>query len=655
MTLPHRKSGGELTARGLILGTALTFMFTAANIYLGLKIGLTFAASIPAAVISMAILSAFRGSNILENNIVQTVASAAGAMAAIIFVLPGLFIVGWWTEFPYWLTFGICAAGGVLGVLFTIPLRRALVTHSPLPYPEGLAAAEVLKVGESARAASPDGEARSGMRAIVLGTVLSAGLAILAAIRLAAAETQAFFRLGTGISGYGFSYSLALIGAGHLIGISAGLAILLGILIAWGGFVPFLTSGMTVPDSALAETASAVWRTQVRFIGAGAMGVAAIWTLIQLLRPSIQGLNEAIASARKPDIDGDQRDRDLSGRAIGILAVLCLIACGILAYAFANGTPLAPNIGWLVALTVFFVVAAGFAISGVCGYMAGLVGSSNSPVSGVGILAIAAAALLLLAVMPPTPEIRSALVAFALFMTALVFGVAVISNDNLQDLKTGHLVGAAPFRQQIALIIGVIASAAVIPPVMNLLAHAYGFAGAPNLTAIAADPLPAPQANLISALARGVIEANADWHMIGIGAALGLGLVLLDILLGALGKMRLPPLAVGFGIYLPLSLLLPLVIGAVLGWWYNKQADKSANPERAKRTGTLVAAGFIVGESLFGVLTAGLIVGFSNDAPMALVPADFAYAEILGVASFAALVGFAYIWLLRKARSTEPS
>src|SRR3954465_190087 len=225
----------ELTLRALILGALITTVFTAANVYLGLKVGLTFASSIPAAVISMAILSAVKDSTILENNIVQTVASAAGTLSAIIFVLPGLVIIGWWTGFPFWQSFLICLSGGVLGVLFTIPLRRALVTTSDLPYPEGVAAAEVLRVGSGTRGETKDetGEAREGLVAVVLGTVASAGLAIITGTRVAAAEGQNYIALGRNTaSGYDVAFSLALFGAGHLVGLSVGIAMLVGLLIA---------------------------------------------------------------------------------------------------------------------------------------------------------------------------------------------------------------------------------------------------------------------------------------------------------------------------------------------------------------------------------------------------------------------------------------
>ncbi|MGE3191244.1 MAG: OPT family oligopeptide transporter, partial [Vicinamibacterales bacterium] len=233
----------ELTLRGLVLGALLTTVFTAANVYLGLKVGLTFASSIPAAVISMAILSLVRDSSILENNIVQTVASAAGTLSAIIFVLPGLVIVGWWTGFPFWQSFLICVSGGILGVLFTIPLRRALVTHSDLPYPEGVAAAEVLKVGSGTRGEAGDaGEAREGLTAVVFGAVASGGLAVVSATRVVAGGLSGFFRLGSfGASGYDIAWSLALFGAGHLVGLSVGMAMLAGLAIAWVGAVPILT------------------------------------------------------------------------------------------------------------------------------------------------------------------------------------------------------------------------------------------------------------------------------------------------------------------------------------------------------------------------------------------------------------------------------
>ncbi|MFL5470183.1 MAG: OPT family oligopeptide transporter [Gemmatimonadaceae bacterium] len=648
----------ELTLRSLILGALITTVFTAANVYLGLKVGLTFASSIPAAVISMAILSAFKDSSILENNIVQTVASAAGTLSAIIFVLPGLVIVGWWTGFPFWQSFLICLSGGVLGVLFTIPLRRALVTTSDLPYPEGVAAAEVLKVGSGTRGETKDetGEAREGLRAVILGSVASAGLAIVTATRIAAGGLTGFYRIGaTAASGYDFGWSLALLGAGHLVGLSVGMAMLVGQVISWLIALPILTSmNPATAGEALGAHTIAIWRTQVRFLGAGVIGIAAIYTLARLAKPVVGGLVSTLAASRTVKTD-DARDRDLSPPWIYVLTAVCLVITAWLAYTFAKSTVLAPQALKLTLIAVPFVLIIGFVIAGICGYMAGLIGASNSPISGVGILSIVICASLVALAVAPTVDTRQALVAFALFVTAIVFACATISNDNLQDLKTGQLVGASPMRQQIALIVGVAAGASVIPFVLNLLAKAYGFAGAPNVDVVAANPLPAPQATLISALAQGVIGGNLDWKMLGIGAIIGVGLILLDTTMGALKKLRLPPLAVGIGIYLPMSATFAVIIGAIVGHWYDGRTRALPNPERAQRLGTLVASGLIVGESIWGVINAGLIVAFVKDAPIALVPEDFALAPWLGVIGFVGAIVWLYGWMLRRSRAAQPS
>ena len=647
----------ELTIRGLILGALITTVFTAANVYLGLKVGLTFASSIPAAVISMAILSMVKDSSILENNIVQTVASAAGTLSAIIFVLPGLVIVGWWTGFPFWQSFLICLSGGVLGVLFTIPLRRALVTNSDLPYPEGVAAAEVLKVGSGTRGETKDetGEAKEGLIAVILGSLFSAGLAILTATRIAAGTVGGFFRIGAAAAtGYDINFSLALVGAGHLVGLSVGMAMLTGLIIAWAIAVPYLTSIQPAAQGAdLAAHVITIWRTQVRFIGAGAIAVAAIYTLARLAKPVVGGLVTTLAASRSAG-ERDDRDRDLSPTWILILTVACLLVAGWLAFNFARSTVLAPSALNLTLIAVPFVLLGGFLIAGICGYMAGLIGASNSPISGVGILSIVLCAFLLTLAVAPVPSTQQALVAFALFITAIVFACATISNDNLQDLKTGQLVGASPMRQQIALIVGVAAGASVIPFVLNLLATAYGFAGAANVGVVAPNPLPAPQATLISALAQGVIGGNLEWKMIGIGVLVGVGLILLDTLLGVLNKLRIPPLAVGIGIYLPMSATFAVVVGSVLSYWYNGRALKSPNPERAERLGTLVASGLIVGESLWGVINAGLIVALSNDAPIAMVPAEFPGGPWLGVLGFVGIIIWLYWWMLRRSRAAPP-
>ncbi|MGH6828254.1 MAG: OPT family oligopeptide transporter [Rhizomicrobium sp.] len=633
--------GKELTWRGIGLGMALTLLFTAANMYLGLKVGLTFATSIPAAVISMAFLGLFSGSNIRENNIVQTVCSAAGAMASVIFVLPSLVIVGWWTGFPFWTSFLLCGAGGVLGVLFTIPLRRALVTQSDLPYPEGVAAAEVLKVGADMRAENP--EARQGLLAVIYGALASAGLAIAVAMRLAADGAQGFFRTAHAATGYSFSFSLALVGAGHLVGISVGLAMFFGIVIAWAGAVP-LIGAMTAFHGSLASFVSGIWRDDVRFIGAGAMAVAAVWSLLRTMGPIIAGLKATMRARGMLNII-DQTDRDISFRAILALAGASTAVAIWLVWRFSGETGLTGSALAIALLSIPLILAGGFFVAAICGYMAGLIGSSNSPISGVGILAVVGTALCLTLLFGGQPK---PLVAIALFITSILFAVACSSNNNLQDLKTGQLVAAAPWRQQVALFAGVAAATVTIPFVLNLLAEAYGFSGAANLHTVTSQPLAAPQANLMAALAQGVIGGKLNWNLIEIGAAIGAAIVTLDESLRMGRLLRLPPLAVGLGIYLPMEATLPVVVGAIIGWFYNHNVKS----ERAGRLGVLVASGLIVGESLFGVINAGLIVGFDKDAPLRVVGASYTFAPWAAILAFTGLLVLLYGWLARQARMT---
>src|SRR3954471_471640 len=618
---PRAASRSELTVRAVLLGGLITLVFTAANVYLGLKVGLTFATSIPAAVISMAVLRWFSSSSILENNIVQTVASAAGTLAAICFVLPGLVMIGWWHGFPYWTTALVTGLGGALGVLFSVPLRRALVTDSPLPYPEGVAAAEVLKVGESARDGAE--ESGRGLVAIVTGSAVSAFYALLAAMKLTAADAEGYFRVGNGVSGVNPGFQFALLGVGHLVGISVGAAMALGLFIAWGVAMPWLTAIAPHPAGmSLADLAGDVWVHQVRFLGAGVIGVAAIWTLLIVIGPIVRGLASAFAAsrARKAGDGGalpiHERDIPIGLVALGSLAMLVPIGW-LLAHELGGAAGAQAPL--VIAGSLVFVVVIGAFIAAVCGYMAGLIGASNSPVSGIGILSAIGASLLLVAVLGSGGN-SLPLVAYALIVTGIVFGVATISNDNLQDLKTGQLVGATPWRQQVALLFGVLFGAAWIPPVLDLLNAGYGFAVVPGAGENALD---APQAALISTLAKGVLGGAMDWTMIFRGALLGVGLILLDALLGKAKLLRLPPLAVGIAIYLPMSATMMVIVGSVVGWVYDRAAPRARDPEAYKRMGVLAATGLIVGESLFGVLLAGIVVAAGNGTPLAVVGDGF--------------------------------
>ncbi len=647
----------ELSLRALILGVLITLVFTAANVYFGLKAGLTFATSIPAAVISMAVLRGFKRTTVQENNIVQTVASAAGTLSAIIFVLPGLVMIGWWTGFPYLYSFAVCALGGVLGVMYSIPLRRALVTNSDLPYPEGVACAEVLKVGahggaegQSAHAAATT---RNGLLGIVVGTVVSSVFAVVIATQMFASDVAQYFRIGnkSAVTGYDFSLSFALFAVGHLVGLWVGVAMLVGALIAWGGAVPILTSLHPVAGAA-AAVGQAVWSHQVRFVGAGTIGVASIWTLITLIKPLSQGLRAAIAASRlRKTASGVALPRTEQDIPIGIVAVVtlaCMLPIGWLLASFGAASGLGSQTLVLVIGGIVYIALMSFFVAAVCGYMAGLIGASNSPLSGVGILVVLGAALLLVfAVKPFLPASAGpALVAYALFVTSVVFCAATISNDNLQDLKTGQLVDATPWRQQVALIVGVAAGATIIPPILDLLNHAYGFAGAPGVDP--ARALAAPQATLISALARGVIQRDLDWNLIGSGALIGVGVILLDEVLRRFSAIHMPPLAVGLGIYLPTATTLMIVVGAIAGWAYDRRAARTANPEGTRQLGVLMASGMIVGESLVGVLLAAAVVFSGKAAPLALVGDEFAAASVwLGGIVFAVSLVALYAWLNR--------
>ncbi|MBS0431491.1 MAG: oligopeptide transporter, OPT family [Proteobacteria bacterium] len=674
----------ELTIRGLVIGIVITLVFTAANVYAGLKAGLTFSTSIPAAVISMALLKAVRDATIQENNIVQTVASAAGTLSSIIFVLPGLIMIGWWTGFPFWTSFGICVTGGILGVMYTIPLRRALVTDSDLPYPEGVACAEVLKVGAggsaeklgnipvetTAHADVPPRQVEgsgAGLRAVLMGSIASAIFYVIVQTKIFASDVVSYFHIGRindssggEASGFDFSLSFMLFGVGHLVGLWVGVAMGVGALIGWGWAVPHFTALHPAPGAA-ADVAQAAWSHYVRFVGAGTIGVAAIYTLGKLVKPVVAGLAGALRASRARSAgtlaDLPRTEHDMPIGMVGLISLLCLIPIAYLLWNFSHTSGLGEH-AWLLTIGgVLFVVILSFVVSAVCGYMAGLIGSSNSPLSGIGILVVIIAALLLVLGVQAEAGTGKAVVAFALFITAIVFAVASIANNNLQDLKTGQLVDATPEKQQWALVIGVIAGAIVIPPVLNLMQQAYGFNGAPG-----ADPahaLPAPQAGLISALAQGVIQHNIDWSLIGIGALIGVAIIVLDEIMARTMKgPRLPPLAVGLGIYLPTSTTLMVVVGAIVGAWFDARAERGRNPEGARQLGVLLASGLIVGESLLAVIVAGLVafadkLGFSNPKePLALVGDGFATPGlILGGIVFAAIVIATYAWAARASKS----
>ncbi|HGG9594323.1 TPA: OPT family oligopeptide transporter [Neisseria meningitidis] len=643
----------ELTLRGMILGALITVIFTASNVYLGLKVGLTFASSIPAAVISMAVLKFFKGSNILANNMVQTQASAAGTLSTIIFVLPGLLMAGYWSGFPFWQTTLLCIAGGILGVIFTIPLRYAMVVKSDLPYPEGVAAAEILKVGGHEEGDNRQGG--SGIKELAAGGALAGLMSFCAGgLRVIADSASYWFKSGTAIFQLPMGFSLALLGAGYLVGLTGGIAILLGISIAWGIAVPYFSSHIPQPsDIEMAAFAMKLWKEKVRFIGAGTIGIAAVWTLLMLLKPMVEGMKMSFKSFGGGAPATERAEQDLSPKAMIFWVLSMMFILGVSFYHFIGDSHITGGMAWLLVVVCTLLASViGFLVAAACGYMAGLVGSSSSPISGVGIVSIVVISLVLLLVgesggLMADEANRKFLLALTLFCGSAVICVASISNDNLQDLKTGYLLKATPWRQQVALIIGCIVGALVISPVLELLYEAYGFTGAmPREGMDAAQALAAPQATLMTTIASGIFAHNLEWVYIFTGIAIGAVLIAADLVLkkSSGGKLALPVLAVGMGIYLPPSVNMPIVAGAVLAAVLKhiigkKAENREGRLKNAERIGTLFSAGLIVGESLIGVIMA-FIIAFSvtnggSDAPLALNLQNWdAAASWLGLAFF---------------------
>ncbi|HGO7493963.1 TPA: OPT family oligopeptide transporter [Neisseria meningitidis] len=643
----------ELTLRGMILGALITVIFTASNVYLGLKVGLTFASSIPAAVISMAVLKFFKGSNILENNMVQTQASAAGTLSTIIFVLLGLLMAGYWSGFPFWQTTLLCIAGGILGVIFTIPLRYAMVVKSDLPYPEGVAAAEILKVGGHEEGDNRQGG--SGIKELAAGGALAGLMSFCAGgLRVIADSASYWFKSGTAIFQLPMGFSLALLGAGYLVGLTGGIAILLGISIAWGIAVPYFSSHIPQPsDMEMAAFAMKLWKEKVRFIGAGTIGIAAVWTLLMLLKPMVEGMKMSFKSFGGGAPATERAEQDLSPKAMIFWVLSMMFVLGVSFYHFIGDSHITGGMAWLLVVVCTLLASViGFLVAAACGYMAGLVGSSSSPISGVGIVSVVVISLVLLLVgesggLLADEANRKFLLALTLFCGSAVICVASISNDNLQDLKTGYLLKATPWRQQVALIIGCIVGALVISPVLELLYEAYGFTGAmPREGMDAAQALAAPQATLMTTIASGIFAHNLEWVYIFTGIVIGAVLIVVDLVLkkSSGGKLALPVLAVGMGIYLPPSVNMPIVAGAVLAAVLKhiigkKAENREGRLKNAERIGTLFSAGLIVGESLIGVIMA-FIIAFSvtnggSDAPLALNLQNWdAAASWLGLAFF---------------------
>ncbi len=592
----------EITIKALVLSVVLAAILAGANAYLGLFAGMTVSASIPAAVVSMAVLRCFRRSNILENNIVQTAASSGEALAAgVIFTIPALLLIGYWQVFDYWQTVAVSFVGGLLGVVFTVPLRRALIVGARLTFPEGVATAEVLKVGTGR-----DRTATSGFRTLAAAAVVGGAMKFAeSGVRLWTEAAEGAWRVGRMVLYAGINLSPALLAVGFIIGLRTAAVVFLGGAIGWLILLPLYSAVVEMPQSADGLAAArTLWSTRIRYVGIGAMLVGGVWTLIQVRTPILQSvsrladsygrLSKAVADigrAHSPATARQPRtERDASLPWIVLALVGAVVPMWFIYRAVVKDLIVASGM-------TLVMVAAAFLFSSVAAYMAGLVGSSSNPVSGVTIATIMLASLLLVAIMgrshPAGP-------AATLLIGAVVCCAAAMGGDNLQDLKTGHLVGSTPWKQQVMQIVGVATAAVVIAPVLSLLQGKYGI-GDPTVEH--PHPLSAPQAMLMASLARGVFGEGLPWTLVGGGMIIGSLVIWFDRRLAARSAaFRLPVLAVALGIYLPLKLSAAIVAGGVIGELTRRRgaaAGGSASPQ-----GVLFAAGLVTGEALMGIFLA---------------------------------------------------
>ena len=621
--IPASESLPEITVKAVILGIILSAVLAGANAYLGLKVGLTVSASIPAAVISMAILRFFRESNILENNIVQTAASAGESLAAgVIFTLPALIMLQYWQGFEFLPTMAIALCGGILGVLFTIPLRRALIIEAKLQFPEGVATGEVLKAG------TRGGE---GAKLIAIAGIAGAALKLFqTGFKLVAGKISGATFAGRSLFGGGSELGVALLAVGYIVGINIAFLVFAGGLISWLFGIPIYTA-LHTPEELTAlfgdlhgyELADEIWSKRIRYMGVGAMATGGLWALVSLVGPiraGVQSSLEAVRKARSGEVvETIRTERDTPINIVGIgtlaLAVPIFVVFLFVVDKDALGITSGLHVGTTV-FGVFFALVAGFLFSSVAGYMAGLVGSSNNPISGVTIATVLSISVILLFLLGSQIDFivetskATAAAATAILVGAVVCCAAAIAGDNMQDLKAGQIVGATPYKQQIMQVIGVAAAAVAIAPVLSLLFNAYGLGDVmPREGMDTSEALSAPQATLMSSVADGVFQRNLPWTMIIIGVVIAVAVIIIDKYLeNRGGDFRTPVLAVAVGIYLPIELTVPMFIGGVVAFMANRamrsRGASEDDVESAGRRGLLFSSGLITGEALVGIILA---------------------------------------------------
>ena len=589
--IPASRSLPEISPATILLAIVLSVVMAGANAYLGLFAGMTVSASIPAAVVSMGVLRLVRG-NILQNNIVQTAAtSGEGVAGGVIFTIPALVLLGTWDRFHYWETAVLAGFGGILGVLFTIPLRRAMIIEQPLRFPEGVATAEVLKAGH----AGGTGVAQIAIAAAI-GGIFKLGTT---GLRLWQDTAAIAVRTGHSVGYAAISASPALIGVGYIVGLNIAVLVFAGGVANWMIAIPIYSAVNHVPlipgahDMAPIDECSYLWANQTRYLGVGGMLVGGLWALISLAPSLVRGIRASLAahSAARRAASGElpRTERDIPIQLVFVLSLISLAPLTAVFYHFVQSVPLA---GFMA----LFVLVAGFLFSAVAAYMAGLVGSSNNPISGVTIATILTGALLL-RLLGAGSELGAAA---AIFVGAAVCVAAAMGGDTMQDLKAGQILGSTPYKQQIMQAVGVVAAVFVMAPILNLLHDAYVI-GSPNLVA--------PQAGLMASVAGGIFSGDLPWGMIAIGGAIAVAIIAFDLWLGSRGSsFRTPVLAFAVGIYLPFELSTPIFLGGLVAHMIARGMARRGVPAdeiaAASNSGLLFSAGLITGEALMGIILA---------------------------------------------------
>ena len=608
----------EITPKAIILGILLSMILAGANAYLGLFAGMTVSASIPAAVISMGVLRLFRNSNILENNIVQTAASAGESLAAgVIFTIPALVLMGVWSEFDYVEVAKIAAIGGVIGVLFTVPLRRALIIQAKLKYPEGVATAAVLEAGEKSNQSATKDESGGLVTIAISGLVGGAMKLCQQGFGMWHAAVEGAVVIRGSIFGLGTDLSPALISVGYIVGRNIGILVIAGGLISWTVAIPIYSALYGFKGEPM-DAAWTIWNSQIRYLGVGSMVVGGIWSLIKLFRPLVNGIRASFDALNQSKQGNNVpiHEQDFPINYVALALGLLLIPVYLLYFDIVNSVAIA-------SLLTIVMMIFGFLFSAVAAYMAGMVGSSNNPISGVTIATILFSSLLLLLLLGENSNVGAPA---AIMIGAVVCCAAAIGGDNLQDLKTGHIVGATPWKQQVMQIIGTLSAALVLGLVLDILHTAY-IIGSPTLSA--------PQATLMKSVADGVFTGNLPWTMVGFGAIIGVIIILIDLRQERIGsEFRVPILAVAVGIYLPIELTVPIFIGGMVA----HMSDLSGATETMKKRGLLMASGLITGEALIGILVAVpiFITGSKDWWP------QYPGLGFLGILAFCAVLGWFY-------------